>query len=132
MKNNIPKVIHYVWVGGKEKPKKIKQCIKTWKKVMPDYAIKEWNENNFDINSNDYIKAAYKNKKWAFVSDYIRMYALYNEGGIYFDTDVIAIRKLDEYLCYDCFTGFESNDYPFTAVIGAKKNHPLIKTILDN
>ena len=79
----IPKKIHYVWVGGNPKSKDIERCIKTWKKHLPDYEIIEWNENNFDINSNQYVKKAYEHKKWAFVSDYIRMYAIYNYGGIY-------------------------------------------------
>ena len=78
----IPKKIHYVWVGGKEKPDEVKECIKTWKKHCPDYEIKEWNESNFDINSHPFVQAAYKAKKWAFVSDYIRIYALLNEGRI--------------------------------------------------
>lgn len=131
MNTKIPKKIHYVWVGGNEKPKKIQKCMETWKKKYPEYEIMEWNENNFDINSNKYVEAAYKAKKWAFVSDYIRMYAIYNYGGVYFDTDVIAIGKLDEYLQYDCFVGYESNDMPFTAVFGAVKYHPFIKAILD-
>lgn len=76
----IPKKIHYVWVGGKEKPKDIKRCMKTWKKHLDGYEIIEWNEDNFDINSHPFVKAAYEAKKWAFVSDYIRAYALYNEG----------------------------------------------------
>lgn len=132
MEMKIPKIIHYVWIGGKEKPKKIINCMNTWKKKYPEYCFKEWNENNFDISSNEYVKDAYKQKKWAFVSDYIRMYAIYKEGGIYFDTDVIAISSLDELLKNDCFVGFESNNMPFTAVFGAKKGHRLIKMILDN
>lgn len=131
MKNTIPKTIHYVWVGGKEKPLKIKKCMKTWKKKYPDFEIIEWNEKNFDINCNEYVKKAYEMKKWAFVSDYIRMYAIYNYGGIYFDTDVIAIDTLDDLLSYDCFVGYESDNMPFTAVFGAKKGHPLIKQIID-
>lgn len=86
----IPKKIHYVWVGGKEKPKNIRKCMKSWKKHLKDYEIIEWNENNFDINSHPFVKAAYNAKKWAFVSDYIRAYVIYNEGGIYLDTDVIV------------------------------------------
>lgn len=131
MKNKIPKIIHYVWVGGKEKPDKIKKCMETWEKKYPEYEIKEWNEKTFDINSNPYVKAAYNAKKWAFVSDYIRMFAIYNNGGIYFDTDVIAVDKLDDLLSNDCFVGYENDDSPFTAVFGAKKGHPLIKRILE-
>ena len=132
MKEKIPKTIHYVWVGGASKPDKIVKCINTWKKNCPEYEIKEWNENNFDINSCEFTKKAYELKKWAFVSDYIRMYAIFNEGGIYFDTDVIALSNLDEFLNYDCFVGYESNDIPFTAVFGARKGHKLIKKVLDS
>ncbi|MBQ8165848.1 MAG: glycosyl transferase, partial [Lachnospiraceae bacterium] len=74
----IPKVIHYCWFGGNEKTELIRECIKSWKKYMPDYEIIEWNETNFDINSNLYVAQAYKAKKWAFVSDYARLYAIYN------------------------------------------------------
>lgn len=77
---SIPRKIHYIWVGGKEKPKKIQKCMKTWDKHLKSYEFKEWNENNFDIFSHPFVKAAYEAKKWAFVSDYIRAYAIYNEG----------------------------------------------------
>ena len=84
----IPKTIHYCWFGRGEKPEIVKKCIDTWKDKLSDYKIIEWNEDNFDINQNDYVKEAYKAKKFAFVSDYVRVYALYNYGGIYLDTDV--------------------------------------------
>lgn len=127
----IPKIIHYVWVGGKPKPKAIQKCMKTWTRVMKGYEIKEWNESNFDINSHPFVKAAYDAKKWAFVSDYIRMWAIYREGGIYFDTDIFAIRSLDDMLNNRAFVGYEHPSYPFTAVFGAEKGHPLIKRLLD-
>ena len=127
----IPKKIHYVWVGGNPKSKDIERCLKTWKKHLPDYEIIEWNENNFDINSNQYVKKAYEHKKWAFVSDYIRMYAIYNYGGIYFDTDVLVLDNLDEFLHNEAFIGYEDDNYPFTAVFGAVKGHSLIKHILE-
>lgn len=127
----IPKKIHYVWVGGQDKATKIKKCMKTWKKHLNDYEIIEWNEKNFDINIHPYVKKAYENRKWAFVSDYIRAYVIYNEGGIYFDTDVIVIDKIDDLLQNKAFVGFESENYPFTAVFGAEAKHPLLKKILD-
>lgn len=127
----IPKKIHYVWVGGKEKPPKIRKCIETWKKIYHDYEIIEWNESNFDINSNEYVKEAYNQKKWAFVSDYIRMFVIYNHGGIYFDTDIIAIDSLDELLNNEAFIGYENNYAPFTAVFGAIPKHKFIKRVLD-
>lgn len=127
----IPKKIHYVWVGNKEKPKKIKKCLKTWLKYLKDYEIKEWNETNFDISSHPFVEAAYKAKKWAFVSDYIRAYAIYNEGGIYLDTDVLVVDTLDTLLDNKAFVGFENDAHPFTAVFGAESNHPFVKQILD-
>ena len=127
----IPKVIHYVWMGGKPKPKAIRKCMKTWKKRLKDYEFIEWNEKNFDINSHPFVQAAYAAKKWAFVSDYVRAYVIYKYGGIYFDTDVFAIRNIDKVLNNDAFVGYEHPDYPFTAVFGAKKGHPLIKDMLD-
>ena len=126
----IPKKIHYVWVGGKDKPKDIKKCMKTWGKHLKDYEIIEWNENNFDINSHPFCKAAYEAKKWAYVSDYIRAYVIYNEGGIYLDTDVLILDNFDKFLSHRAFVGFENPKYPFTAVFGAEKGHPLLKTIL--
>ena len=91
----IPKIIHYVWVGNNEKPKDIKRCMETWKKHLKDYEIIEWNEKNFDIDSNKFVKEAYEARKWAYVSDYIRAYAIYNYGGIYLDTDVLVVEILD-------------------------------------
>ena len=129
--DTIPKIIHYVWMGGKEKPKAIKKCMKTWKKRLKGYEFIEWNEKNFDINSHPFVKAAYKEKKWAFVSDYVRAYAIYNYGGVYFDTDVFVIKDITPLLDNEAFVGYENADHPFTAVFGAKKGHPLIKDILD-
>ena len=127
----IPKIIHYVWVGNNEKPKDIKRCMKTWKKHLKDYEIIEWNENNFDINSNKFVKEAYEAQKWAYVSDYIRAYAIYNHGGIYLDTDVLVVDNLDSLLDNRAFVGYENPEYPFTAVFGAEKKHPFIKDMLD-
>ena len=132
MNNNIiPKKIHFIWVGGNEKSKDIKKCMKTWKKWLKDYEIIEWNENNFDIDSHPFIKAAYKMKKWAFVSDYIRAKVLYDEGGIYLDTDVLLLNNFDTLLFDDAFVGFENDNYIFTAVIGMRPKHPFMKDILD-
>ncbi len=127
----IPKKIHYVWVGGGSKPKYIKRCMKTWQKYLKDYEIIEWNENNFDINSHPFVKKAYEAKKWAFVSDYIRAYVIYHEGGIYLDTDNCVLRNLDDLRKNRAFVGFENNSYPFTACFGAEAKHPLVKDMLD-
>jgi len=127
----IPKKIHYVWMGKQEKPKAIKKCMKTWNKFLKDYEIIEWNEDNFNIDSHPFVKAAYKAKKWAFVSDYVRAWAIYNYGGIYLDTDVFVIDSLDDLLENKAFVGYEKDEYPFTAVFGAKAKHPFIKDMLD-
>lgn len=119
----IPKIIHYCWFGGNEKSDFILRCMESWKINLPDYKIVEWNETNFSIDSNIFTREAYSKKKWAFVSDYVRAYALYNFGGIYLDTDVEIKHNLDKFLHHGAFSGFEKKGYPFTALWGAKKNH---------
>ena len=126
------KKIHYCWFGGKKLPKSVEQCIKTWKKQLPDYEIIEWNENNFDINVCPFVKQAYENKKWAFVSDYARIYALYNEGGIYFDTDVKVLKNIEHIIDKDMVLGYEDSGFFGTAFISVKEKHNKhIKEILD-
>lgn len=127
----IPKKIHYVWVGGNEKNNTIKQCMKTWGKHLEGYEVIEWNENNFDIDSHPFVKAAYKAKKWAYVSDYIRAYVIYKYGGIYLDTDILVLDNFDRFLNNRAFVGFENPQYPFTAVFGAEPGHPLVKDMLE-
>ena len=127
----IPKKIHYIWFGKGEKNDRIKQCIESWKKYLPDYEIIEWNETNFDINYNDFTKKAYEHKKWAYVADVARLYILYNEGGIYMDTDVEVYKPLDKFLDNEGFIGFEDTHYLSTGTIGSEKNNPVIKYILD-
>lgn len=107
----IPKIIHYCWFGGAPKSPFIKKCMQTWKERLPDYEWKEWNENTFDINSIPFVREAYKEKKWAFVADYVRLYALYTEGGIYMDTDVKVIKPFDEFLKYNFFSSHEKYDF---------------------
>ena len=127
----IPKKIHYVWVGGNEKNNTIKQCMKTWGKQLEGYEVIEWNENNFDIDSHPFVKAAYKAKKWAYVSDYIRAYVIYKYGGIYLDTDILVLDNFDRFLNNRAFVGFENPQYPFTAVFGAEPGHPLVKDMIE-
>lgn len=103
----IPKRIHYVWLGNAPMPASVTDCIKSWKKHLPDYTIKCWNEKNFDLNSVPWVKEAIEKKKWSFASDYIRLYALYTEGGIYMDTDVKVFKNLDNFLQWDFFTSIE-------------------------
>lgn len=94
----IPKIIHYCWLSGDMYPDKIKKCINSWKKIMPDYEIMIWDLSRFDINSIVWTKQAYEKKKYAFASDYIRFYALYNYGGIYLDSDVEILRSFNDFL----------------------------------
>ena len=126
----IPKIIHYCWFGGNELNELAKKCIRSWQEICPDYEIHEWNEQNFDINSNIYIKEAYESKKWAFVSDYVRLKVLYDFGGIYMDTDVEVIKPLDNFLQYNAFSGFESNDKIPTGTMGACCNNYWIGELL--
>ena len=107
--DKIPRMIHYCWFGNGEKPKFICDCINTWKAVLNDYEIVEWNESNFDVNSNIFVKQAYESGKYAFVSDYARFWILYNYGGLYFDTDVEVIKSFDEILSKGPYMGFERN-----------------------
>lgn len=127
----IPKIIHYCWFGNGSKSDLVRQCIDSWKRIMPEYNIIEWNESNTDIASNHYIREAYEAKKWAFVSDYVRLSALLENGGIYLDTDVEVFKTFDAFLDNHAFMGFESNDSLVTAVIGAEKNNASIRDILD-
>ena len=104
----IPKIIHYCWFGRKALPRSAKKCIESWKKYLPDYEIKEWNEDNFDVNMIPYTQEAYSAKRYAFVSDYARFYILYHYGGIYFDTDVEVIKPIDDILEKGAFMGCET------------------------
>lgn len=103
----IPKMIHYCWFGGKPLPKDVLDCIKTWEKYCPDYEIKRWDESNFDVNSHPFMKAAYEAKAWAFVSDYARLKVVYDNGGIYLDTDVELLKKPDFLLENQCYIGIQ-------------------------
>lgn len=127
----IPKIIHYCWFGRGEKPKAVKKSIESWKRLMPDYEIKEWNEDNCDLSKNKYVKEAYEEKKYAFVSDFVRVYVLYNYGGIYMDTDVNAIKSFEAFLDHESFWGFEEKNYIATSTIGAAPKNKIVKTFLD-
>lgn len=107
----IPKTIHYCWFGRNPKPKLAQKCIASWKKFCPDYEIIEWNEDNFDVNRNGYTRMCYEQKKYAFLSDYVRLLVVAEHGGIYFDTDVELIRPIDDLLENDAFFCFETPEY---------------------
>lgn len=104
----IPKVIHYCWFGHNPLPELAIRCINSWKKYLPEYEIKEWNEDNFDVNITPYTKEAYVNKKYAFVSDYARFWILYHYGGVYFDTDVEVIKPMDSIIQMAPYMGCET------------------------
>ena len=130
--SKIPKIIHYCWFGHNPLPPIAIKCIDSWKNTLPEYEIKEWNESNFDLESNTYIKQAYDCKKWAFVTDYIRLKVLYEYGGIYMDTDVEVLKPLDSFLKLPAFSGFESIDKIETGIIGAVKENKWVKELLED
>lgn len=109
MPDIIPKIIHYCWFGDNPLPKDALECIASWRKYLPDYEIKEWNESNFDVNCCPYVKQAYEAKKYAFVSDYARFFVLFKEGGLYFDTDVEIIKDMNHIIAVGNFMAFEKS-----------------------
>lgn len=156
----IPKIIHWCWLSGDPLPDKIKACVESWSKIMPDYEIRCWTTKEFDVNSIPYVRDAYKLKKWAFCADYIRAYALYNVGGFYLDSDVQVIKRFDDILEYGFVSAVEfSPDYVElfdietkcldvnkdrikqvsfilgialqAAIMGAIKGHPYLKDCLE-
>ena len=140
----IPKIIHYCWFGGNPEPNDVKKCIASWRKFLPDYKIIRWDESNYDVHKNQYMNDAYKEKKWAFVSDYCRLDVVYKYGGIYLDTDVEVIKSFDDLLDEKMFCGFESRDPIFVKSrkkveysvnlglgYGAEKQHAYLREMLD-
>lgn len=143
----IPKIIHYCWFGGNPLPELAQRCIASWRKFLPEYKIREWNESNFDVNVIPYTAEAYRLQKYAFVSDYARFWILYRYGGIYFDTDVEVIRPMDDIIDRGNFMGFEQDPdgentpgkyaprYCFGVNpgigFGIIKEHPFLKQMLD-
>lgn len=127
----IPKIIHYCWFGGKEMPELEQKCLKTWKKKLKGYTFMLWDEKSFDIDSSPWTKAAYQDKKFAFVADYVRLFALYTYGGIYLDTDIRMVKNFDDLLCQPAFMGFEDGVCLASAVLGTKKGNIFYKSLLD-
>lgn len=128
---SIPKIIHYCWFGGKPKPPLAQKCIASWKKFCPDYEILEWNESNFDLSSAPkYVHQAYEAGRWAFVTDFVRLVALVNMGGVYMDTDVEVVKPLDAYLTHEAFAGFESIDRVQTGLLACSREFPLFREFL--
>jgi mannosyltransferase OCH1-like enzyme len=127
----IPKIIHYCWFGGNPLPELGKKCIESWKKYCPDYKIIEWNEHNFDLDINLYCKEAFLVKKWAFVTDYVRLFVIFQFGGIYMDTDVELLKPLDRFLDNPAFSGFESNNAVPTGIMAGEAGNTWYKELLD-
>lgn len=129
----IPKTIHYCWFGGKPLPGSVRKCIQSWKKMCPDYEIREWNESNFDVQAHPFSKAAYEAGVWAFVSDYARLKIIYENGGIYLDTDVELRKNLDFLLNHSCYIGVQQVGFLCTTGLGfgAEKFSPLVRKMLD-
>ena len=131
----LPTIIHYCWYGANKKSRLIKKCIESWKKFFPDYEIIEWNETNTDLHENKYIEEAYREKKWAFVSDYVRMKVLFEYGGIYFDTDVQVIRKFPkEIMELSAFSGLESFSLKVSPglVFACEPGNEIVKKLIDS
>ena len=127
----IPKIIHSCWFGRGEKPKLAQKCIASWEKYCPDYEIIEWNEDNFDIRMNPYVSRCYAEKKWAFLSDYVRLWVVANHGGVYFDTDVELLKPMDNLLQNEAFFGFESEKFVASGLgFGAEKGHKTVLAML--
>lgn len=130
--NKIPKKIHFCWLSGEEYPELVQKCIHSWKEKLPDYEIKCWDTKNFDVNICRYTREAFQTKKYAFVSDYVRLYALYHEGGIYLDSDIEVLKNFDDLLQNSAFTGFEKNNQTVAAwIFGSEKKNPIFKEFLD-
>lgn len=126
----IPKIVHYIWFGGKPFPEKVQKCIDSWHKYLPDYEFKLWNEDTFDVNSVDFTKQAYANKKWAFVSDYVRMYALNKYGGWYLDTDIEILRPIERFENHRMVLGTDY-DGALTALMASESGHPYWAEVLN-
>lgn len=128
----IPKKIHYIWFGGNPLTPLAEKCIASWRKYCPDYEIVRWDESNFNIYLNRYCQEAYEAKKWAFASDYARLWVLVNEGGIYMDTDVELLRSLDDFLELQSFSGFEAYDRLPTGLMASCRQQSFFVKLLND
>lgn len=130
---SIPKIIHYCWFGGKPLPANCAALIDSWRRQLPGYQIMRWDETTFDLSGSAYVKDAYQAGKYAFVSDYVRLYALKTYGGVYLDTDIEIVRDFDDLLeRYDAVFGFESGEKVMTAFMAARPEHPIIVEFWDD
>lgn len=127
----IPKKIHYCWFGRGPKPELAIKCIESWHKFLPEYELVEWNEDNFDLDKYAYVRQAYDKKKFAFVTDVVRLYALYTHGGVYMDTDVEILKPLDTILTHEAVSGFETTNLIPTGLMASEKGSKIIGELLD-
>ncbi|EHH2506033.1 MULTISPECIES: glycosyltransferase family 32 protein [Vibrio harveyi group] len=128
---SIPKIIHWCWFGPNELSPVSSKCIESWSNHCPDFKIKKWSEEDIKVIDSKFLTQALKNKQWAFASDYVRLYALYNEGGVYLDTDMELIKSLNFFLDSDMFIGKEDDVHISAGIIGSKAHLPLVREILD-
>ena len=129
----IPKIIHYIWFSDPPNyPDDVVECINSWKDKLPDYEIKLWNTKNFDISVCRYVQEAYQEKKFAFASDYVRLWVLYNYGGIYLDSDIEVLKNFDDLLDNKGFTCFEDTNGIAAWIFGSEKGNPLFKEFMDD
>ena len=130
----IPRIIHYCWFGRGPMPDLALKCVESWHQFMPDYEYKLWNEDNFDVTCIPYVKEAYESRKYAFVTDYVRLFALYTEGGIYMDTDVEVLKPYDDLLSLSGFTGYEGSKSlpPVTGTMASEAGNEWVKEQLDS
>lgn len=129
--DSIPRIIHYCWFGERPHPQSVVRCMDSWRKVLPDYRIVEWNETNVDLNANAYVREAYAAGKYAFVSDFVRLSVLHALGGIYMDTDVEVLKGFDPFLRHQAFSGFEDEVHIPTAVMGCQAGNEWIRLLLE-
>lgn len=127
----IPKIIHYCWFGGGKMPSMEVRCMKSWADKLPDYKVMRWDESTFDVNSTPFTAAAYKAKKYAFVADYVRLYALLKYGGIYLDTDIEIVKPFDDLLHYSAFGGFETSEVMQTGVLGVSSANEVMQEFFE-
>lgn len=127
--HEIPKVIHFIWVGPKKPTALAERCIESWKRHLSDYEIKYWSEENVPMD-HPYVAEMYRQRKWAFVSDYIRFWVLAREGGIYLDADMEILKPLDPFLSHEVFLGKTRDGSTACGIIGAEPNHPFIQRVL--
>lgn len=128
----MPRVVHYCWFGRGPKPGLAVKCMNSWRKHLRGWQFVEWNEDRFDVRSVPYVREAYEAGKYAFVSDYVRLHALYHHGGVYMDTDVEVLKPLEPLLAHGAFSGFEDERFLQSGTMGAVPGHPWIKSLLDD